>query len=149
MSVLNTDSLVQELRKRHEIYLKPNDPIFAMLTMNELLLANYQEQFKASIEQNVTDHDTLVVQRINKHLELSLKQANTVIEAMNESFTQHGAEVKAAIQATVKTELAQIKEASDNGVRKMNKMSQTISVLTGVATTVTGIFIGMLIKTLW
>ncbi len=47
---LDVDTLIGEVARRHNVLLAPDDPIFALLTLNELVVSRYVEVIVAKID---------------------------------------------------------------------------------------------------
>ncbi|NNM59266.1 MAG: hypothetical protein HKM04_05575 [Legionellales bacterium] len=87
---MEINELIQEVAKRHHVILNPSDPIFATVTLNELVLAGYLEKMQSMLdvsqdktaascaeqittskvmaEKLVTQTSTYVTENVKKHL---------------------------------------------------------------------------------
>ncbi|WP_373533419.1 hypothetical protein [Vampirovibrio sp.] len=110
---MNTQALVEEIQKRHQVSLKPNDPIFAVLTLNELLLANHMEQIQVALEQQKNLLNEGSAERINTGFELVSEQANQVISAMNGTFQEAGNALCQKLDQTLSARLREFEKKAE------------------------------------
>jgi hypothetical protein len=119
---INTQELVQELQMRHQVGLKPNDPIFVLLTMNELLLANYQEQFQAMLELQGKQQDIQAAEAIQSHLQESTNLSNRLLKALHEVIGQCQIDLGNLFQ----NQLHEIRTEKTNAVKEFNAAAKVM-----------------------
>lgn len=132
---MDTQELTREIMKRHQVGLKPDDPIFVTLTLNELLLANHQEQFKAILEQQAKQHDLLAQEAIKTHIQSSTDLSNRLLKAMHDDFEQTKQDLKAVFQSqieAIRQEKASCISLFNSAVGTMNLYAYAIALLGGI-----------------
>jgi len=139
---INTQELVHELQVRHQVGLKPNDPIFVLLTMNELLLANYQEQFQAMLEAQNKQQDIQAEEAIKSHLKGSTDLSNRLFKAMHEDFEKTKTELKHLFQC----QLSEIQKAKDNAYKEFNHATQALKTIGYVVSILFGAMLGFIFR---
>jgi ElaB/YqjD/DUF883 family membrane-anchored ribosome-binding protein len=143
---VNTQELVKEIQKRHHVGLSPTDPIFVTLTLNELLLANYLEQFQAVLEQQQAQIRTELVENVNASLKLSADQSNQVLEAMNGTFEDAGQKIQTLIESTTNAQIQKIQQETQAGVTKVKQASEFIQYTTYACIAAVAFVLGILFK---
>jgi molecular chaperone DnaK (HSP70) len=139
---INTQELVKELQVRHQVGLKPNDPIFVLLTMNELLLANYQEQFQAMLETQGKQQDIQAEEAIKSHLKGSTDLSNRLFKAMHEDFEKTKTELKHLLQG----QLNEIKQAKDNAYKEFNAAAKALQTMCYIVALMLGALLGFIFR---
>lgn len=123
---MNTQALVEEIKKRHQVSLKPTDPIFAVLTLNELLLANHMEQIQAALEQQKNLLNEGSAERINTGFELVSEQANQVISAMNGTFQETGTALCQKLDQTLSARLREFEQKAQGNKKTSTGLATII-----------------------
>ncbi len=86
---METQVLIQEIQKKHQITLKPDDPVFVAVTLNDLLLSHYLEKFQAMLEaQNklvVSDG----IERLNQASAMGSEMINRSLEALSQTLDEN------------------------------------------------------------
>jgi len=139
---IDTQELVKELQMRHQVGLKPNDPIFVLLTMNELLLANYQEQFQAMLEIQGKQQDIQTEEAIKSHLKGSTDVSNRLLKAMHEDFEKTKSELKHLFQS----QLSEIQKAKDNAFKEFNHAAKALQTIGYVVAILFGAMLGFILR---
>jgi hypothetical protein len=137
---MNTQELIREVQTRHQVTLRPDDPIFAILTMNELLLVNHLEQFKAHLDTETAQVDELMVKRINDSLELHNRQLNETLE----SLAGLGPSVAAQVTKAGNECVQKVLEATDAGTKNIEKASRVLEPYWCFALLAVGLLFGVL-----
>lgn len=89
---METQVLIQEIQKKHQITLKPDDPVFVAVTLNDLLLSHYLEKFQALLE---TQNKLVVsegIERLNQASALGSEMINRSLEALAQTMTDNTVE---------------------------------------------------------
>lgn len=119
---LNTEELAKELQLRHQVGIKPDDPVFLLLTLNELLLANYQEQFQALLETQGKQQEIQASKAIESHLQESTDHANRLFKAMHEDFEKTKIELKEVFQG----QLTEIRTEKEKAVKEFQGAAKVL-----------------------
>ncbi len=139
---IDTQELVKELKMRHQVGLKPNDPIFVLLTMNELLLANYQEQFQAMLEAQNKQQEIQAEEAIKSHLNGSTDLSNRLFKAMHEDFEKTKTELKHLFQG----QLSEIQKAKDNAFKEFSHATKALQTIGYVVAILFGAMLGFIFR---
>jgi hypothetical protein len=126
--MLDIEQLCSDVYRKHHKRLDPNDPIFMTITMNEMLMANYLEQFQAALENHESMIQTKSKDIANAYLEKSAEQSNQLLTAMHTSFQN----TEERINAVVKQRIQEIQDQSNRANQKIAatvKMIQPIGYL--------------------
>lgn len=119
---IDIESLRSEVYKVHNKRLDANDPVFMMVTMNEILIANYLEQFKAMLEVQNKQQDIQATEAIQKHLKGSTDLSNRLFQAMHEDFEKTRNELQHLFQGQLK----EIKQAKENAFLQFNAAAKAL-----------------------
>lgn len=84
--MLDLEKLRSEVSKAHNKRLDANDPIFMFVTLNELLLANYLEQFKTQQDAQMEALQKQQAEFIKDSEEASRNLINKSMVAMQENY---------------------------------------------------------------
>ena len=100
----------QQVAREHHELLQPNDPILMMVTMNELLIANYLEQFKAMQEVQQEELRKSLLSVSQQSETVSTQLINRSLVAMQENY-----------ETKEKAFAAQLEAAGQNIVEKIGQ----------------------------
>ena len=100
----------QQVAREHHELLQPNDPILMMVTMNELLIANYLEQFKAMQEAQQEELRKSLLSVSQQSETVSTQLINRSLVAMQENY-----------ETKEKAFAAQLEAAGQNIVEKIGQ----------------------------
>lgn len=91
-AMIETQVLIQEIQKKHQITLKPDDPVFVAVTLHDLLLSHYLEKFQGLLE---TQNKLVVsegIERLNQASALGSEMINRSLEALVQTMTDNTVE---------------------------------------------------------
>lgn len=99
--MIETQVLIQEIQKQHQISLKPDDPVFVVVTLNDLLLSHYLEKFQAQLEEQNKLVASQGIERLNQASVMGSEMVNRSLESMcqtlDESISQFAQQVMVMI----------------------------------------------------
>lgn len=139
---LDIEAIRAQVSRVHNKRLDANDPIFMMITMNDLLVANYLEQFKAMLDVQNKQQDIQASEAINKHLKGSTDLSNRLFKAMHEDFEKTKTELKHLFQG----QLNEIKQAKDNAYKEFNTAAKAIQTMSYIVALMLGALLGFIIR---
>lgn len=108
---MDKQALIQEVYKKHGIGLSEKDPIFALITINDLMLSHYQEGFQTTLQEHAGQYADQITKQAKEHQELSVKQANTILDALNDDFSKAEKQFRETVLELGKSQLNAIQEA--------------------------------------
>lgn len=82
--MMETQTLIEEIHKRHQVGLKPNDPVFVAVTLNELLLSHYLEKFQALLAEQNRLVASEGIERLNQASAMGSEMINRSLEALSQ-----------------------------------------------------------------
>jgi|GEM_PF-2499243 len=139
---IDIESLRSQVSRVHNKRLDANDPIFMMVTMNELLVANYLEQFKAMLEAQYKQQDIQAEEAIKSHLKGSTDLSNRLFKAMHEDFEKQKSELKHLFQG----QLSEIQKAKDNAFKEFNLATQALQTIGYAVAILFGAMLGFIFR---
>ncbi|WP_373533443.1 hypothetical protein [Vampirovibrio sp.] len=86
--MMETQVLIQEIQKKHQITLKPDDPVFVVVTLNELLLSHYLEKFQALLEKQNKLVASQGIERLNQASAMGSEMINRSLEALSQTLAE-------------------------------------------------------------
>jgi hypothetical protein len=104
--------LIGEVAKRHNLLLPHDDPVFAILTLNELALGGLIERVEAAVEAAQDQVSAGAVQQREAATALAQQVISGGAEALAKANAKAAAELQAAIKATLADELAAVRRAA-------------------------------------
>jgi len=125
---MNKQAIIQEVYKKHGIGLSETDPVFAMITINDLALTQYLDQFQNTLEEQSKQYNDQLTKQTKQHQELSVKQANTILDALNNDFSNGEKQFRKALTEVGNNQIAAIREA---GKKEVQNVSNSIKFLQG------------------
>jgi hypothetical protein len=113
--MVETQVLIQEIQKKHQITLKPDDPVFVVVTLNDLLLSHYLEKFQAMLEAQNKLVVSEGIERLNQASAMGSEMINRSLEALGGHLTE------SAYQTADKT-ISLINERNQQPVQKLQRI---------------------------
>jgi DNA anti-recombination protein RmuC len=87
--MMETQVLIQEIQKKHQITLKPDDPVFVAVTLNDLLLSHYIEKFQALLEEQNKLVVSEGIERLNQASAMGSEMINRSLEALCQTLEEN------------------------------------------------------------
>lgn len=84
--MMETQALIQEIQKKHQITLKPDDPVFVAVTLNDMLLSHYLEKFQAMLEEQNKLVVSQGIERLNQASAIGSEMINRTLEALSQTI---------------------------------------------------------------
>lgn len=139
--MIETQVLIQEIQKKHQITLKPDDPVFVAVTLNELLLSQYLEKFQALLEEQNRLVASEGIERLNQASAMGSEMINRSLEALSQALEESSNQVANQVIALIDRNSKQV----DQEIKMARKMHW------GVYLTVAFCFftLGMMFKALF
>lgn len=91
--MMETQVLIQEIQKKHQITLKPDDPVFVAVTLNDLLLSHYLEKFQALLEEQNKLVVSQGIERLNQASAMGGEMINRSLEALSQTSNERASEI--------------------------------------------------------
>lgn len=88
MTETQKEEILNQIRKQHGIALDSKDPIFAVITANEIVLNNYINQVEQKFIQQKIEIETITEQYLNRAKELAEKQILHATQKAHEQIIQ-------------------------------------------------------------
>lgn len=95
---MDKEQIIAEIRKRHQVGLSPTDPVFALLTANELLMNQYVEHLSVMLEQESAKLEVKYKEHAEQAQLLMVAQANEVIKVQNAQFEEACEKLRKSVQ---------------------------------------------------
>ncbi len=107
---METQVLIQEIQKKHQITLKPDDPVFVAVTLNELLLSQYLEKFQALLEEQNKLVVSQGIERLNQASAMGSEMVNRSLEALSQTLAENAPKVTNKFTTEIDVENLQYKD---------------------------------------
>lgn len=133
----------QVVAREHHEKLEPNDPILMTVTMNEVILANYLEQFQAALDVQLQQLETKVHEKFDAFLNADVQQSNSAISAMTSNFEATEKRINNAITERI----VEFEATSKKGLQEIQICMKTVNNLLIVLSLGIGLMAGILAKT--
>ncbi len=104
---METQTLIEEIHKRHQVGLKANDPVFVVVTLNEILLSHYQEKFQALLEEQNKLVASEGIERLNQASAMGSEMVNRSLEALSQSLSDSTDQVTNQLMALLDARIQQ------------------------------------------
>lgn len=91
--MIETQVLIQEIQKKHQITLKPDDLVFVAVTLNELLLSHYLEKFQSMLEVQNKLVAFQGIERLNQASAIGSEMINRSLEALSQTLDESANEI--------------------------------------------------------
>lgn len=88
MTEIQKEEILNQIRKQHKIALDYDDPIFALVTANEIILNHYINKLDQKHIQQKVDIETITEQYLTKAKELAEKQILHATQKAHEQIIQ-------------------------------------------------------------
>lgn len=115
----------QQVAREHHELLEPNDPILMMVTLNDLLIANHLEQFKAMQEAQQEELQKSLLSVIQQSETISTQLINRSLVAMQENYEAKEKAFAAQLEAAGQKIVENIRQEV-SGIQKTRNISETI-----------------------
>jgi len=125
---MNKQAIIQEVYKKHGIGLSETDPVFAMITINDLALTQYLDQFQTKLEEQSGQYADQIKKQATQHRELSVKQANNILDALNNDFSNAEQQFRKTLTEVGNKQVAAIREA---GKKEIQTIANSIKFMQG------------------
>lgn len=101
MTELQKEEILNQIRKQHGIALDQNDPIFAVVTANEIILNHYINELEQKLTQQKIDMETITEQYLTKTKELAEKKISHATQKAQTQIIRTTQKLRAGQQAEV------------------------------------------------
>ncbi len=91
--MIETQVLIQEIQKKHQVTLKLDDPIFVAVALNDLLLSHYLEKFQALLEEQNKLVVSEGIERLNQASFMGSEMINRSLEALCQTLAENAPKV--------------------------------------------------------
>ena len=125
---MDKQAIIQEVYKKHGISLSEKDPIFALVTLNDLTLSNYMEKFEETLQDHSQQYSSQLTKQTQEYQELTVKQSNTILEALNEDFAKAEKQFRDSLIEAANHQLTAIREA---GKKETQNVASSMKFLQG------------------
>ena len=143
---MDKQALIQEVYKKHGIGLSEKDPVFALITINDLMLSHYQDGFQTSLQEHAGQYADQVRKQAKEHQELSVKQANAILDAVNEDFSNAEKRLCNNLIEVGNRQISAIREAGKKEAQTIGNSIKFLQTSILVATAVVFFLLGTLFK---
>lgn len=96
--MIETQVLIQEIQRKHQLTLKPDDPVFVAVTLNDLLLSHYLEKFQAMLEAQNKLVVSEGIERLNQASAMGSEMINQSLEALSQTLAESAVKIANDIQ---------------------------------------------------
>lgn len=135
----------QQVAREHHELLEPNDPILMMVTLNDLLIANYLEQFKAMQEAQQEELRKSLLSVIQQSETISIQLINRSLVAMQENYETKEKAFTAQLESAGKKIVENIRQE----VSGIQKTRNTYEIIAYSLALVCAFILGIVIKTVF
>lgn len=91
--MMETQVLIQEIQKKHQITLKPDDPVFVAVTLNDILLSYYLEKFQSLLEKQNKLIVSEGIERLNQASAMGSEMINRSLDALSQTLAENTIEL--------------------------------------------------------
>jgi len=135
----------QQVAREHHELLEPNDPILMMITMNELLIANYLEQFNAMQETQQDELRKSLLTVVQHSETISTQLINRSLVAMQENYEAKEKAFAAQVEAAGQKMVDNVRQE----VLGFQKARNTFEIIAYSIALVLAFILGIMVKTVF
>lgn len=100
MTEIQKEEILNQIRKQHGIALESKDPIFAVITANEIILNTYIKEIEQKLIQHKIEIETITEQYLNRAKELAEEKLSLATHQAQQRIIQTHKEIEAGQQQT-------------------------------------------------
>lgn len=146
MEPLTIQTLIGEVAKRHGVTLESRDPIFATVTLNELVLKNYLERLNALLEHAQDVAAVQIAQQLDAAKQVAVQPVEEAKIAAAKLVTDGAAYLVEQVRTASAAAMAQIDQAQRQVNRAKRIVLWTAVVAAGLAAFALGANISLLLR---